>query len=88
MISLNKKGTGMILFYVFEAFALLLALVGLIIAIIQSVRYSSFMYFVQSWLSTLGTAFVIFGIGKIIDLLYYSNVKTEQKTEPKEENKD
>lgn len=88
MISLNKKGAGMILFYVFEAFALLLAFVGFIIAIIQAVDYSSFMVFVQSWLSTLGTALIIFGVGKIVDLLYYAHVKTENKETPKEENKE
>ena len=83
--SLNSSGLGKILCYTFEIIALCVGVLGLVIAIYTSAVSASFIVFLQGLVTYAVYTVLIFGIGKIIDVLYYAHVvNIDKKTVIKE----
>lgn len=64
----NKAGR--VLFYIFEIFAACVLLLGFILSIVASVLQKSFMSFVADFMQVVYQTLIIFGLGRIVDLLY------------------
>lgn len=72
--SLNEKGVGKVLFFTFEIIALCVAVLGVVLSIYLAAVSNSFWVFLQMLVEyTIYTA-VVFGIGKVIDVLYFAHV--------------
>ena len=83
----NKKGK--ILFYTFEIAALVFFAIYFIMAIVDAARYSTFQLFLNGFLTGTFYLFVLYGMGKVIDLLSAilhkgANKETKSKKEDKE----
>lgn len=75
----NKKGK--VLFYVFEIAAAALCLIYFIFGIVRAARWSDFGTFVDCFATGLFNTLVLFGFGKIIDLLSCKHdCKTDKET--------
>ena len=72
--SLNEKGVGKVLFFTFEIIALCIAVLGMILAIYMSALSTSFWVFVQTFIQYTFYTAVVFGVGKVIDVLYFAHV--------------
>lgn len=81
----NKKAR--ILFYTFEIAAAVFFAVFFITAIVDGARYSSFEYFLNKTMTGTFYAFVLYGFGKVIDLLSCKHECKKEKTEEKKEEK-
>ena len=78
----NKKGK--ILFYTFEIAALAFFAIYFIMAIVDAARYSSFQLFLNGFLTGIFYLFVLYGMGKVIDLLsckHDCKAKKEEKAD-------
>ena len=64
----NNKTTGLI-FYVFEICAAAIFFIMFILSIIYAVQMSSFAIFIETILTAIFYSLVLFGLGKVIDLL-------------------
>lgn len=89
ILSACKSSAGKLLFYIFEIAALVIGVISLVIAIYSSATTASFLVFVSGLVSAVINTLVIYGIGKIIDLLYLKSESTkveEKETIVKDEN--
>lgn len=64
----SNKTTGLI-FYVFEICAAAIFFVMFVLSIIYAVQMSSFAVFIETILTAIFNSLVLFGLGKVIDLL-------------------
>ena len=64
----TNKTTGL-LFYIFEICAAAYFFVAFILCIVGAAQAGSFGLFVEAFLTTIFNTLVLFGLGKIIDLL-------------------
>ncbi len=85
----TENSVGKAIFYIFEVCAIIVGLCSLILTIYYTVNYNSFMAFISYLTPTIVDTLVVFGIGKLIDLLYCKKScnapKQEEKKEEKEE---
>ncbi len=65
-----KNNVGKTLFYIFEISALVIGVILFILAIVTAAQAHSFGVFVSGFVTAVINLLVIYGIGKIIDLLY------------------
>lgn len=79
-----KSESGKVIFYIFEICALVVAVLYFILAIYLAAEYQSFLYFVNEIPTIIVNPLIIYGIGRIIDLMCY---KADcKKAEKKEDN--
>ena len=82
----NKKGR--ILFYIFEIAAAAFFAIYFIMAIVDAARYSSFQLFLNGFLTGTFYLFVLYGMGKVIDLLSCKHdCKADKEAKTKKEDK-
>ena len=87
----TQNKTGKTLFYIFEICALVVGVLSLVMAIYYAAVYESFIAFISYLIPVIVDTLVVFGLGKLIDLLYCKKdcKKQEQKqTTESSENKD
>ena len=86
--SYSKDNVGKITFYIFEFAALAIWAAYFIFAIVDIARGADFFWFLQELIQGFFTGLVVFGLGRIIDVLCAKNQKneTKQPAEKKEEN--
>lgn len=83
--SYSKNNVGKITFYIFEFAALAILAAYFIFAIVDIARGADFFWFLQELFQGLFTGLVVFGLGRIIDVLCAKN-ETKKTSEDKEEN--
>lgn len=83
----TQNKTGKTLFYIFEICALIVGFLSLVMAIYYAATYESFMAFVSYLIPAIVDTVVVFGIGKLVDLLYCKKeCKKAEKTEEQNNN--
>lgn len=98
MLKANSENKiGKTIFYVFEGCALAVGVILLILGIYYSAQYQSFTTFLEYLANAVVNTLIVFGLGKVIDLMYAKKdgkcckVETEsaktEKAEKSEENK-
>lgn len=71
MIKASSKNTvGKAIFYTFEICALVVGVFTLILGIYSGTELSSFFAFLQYFVSAITNTLLIYGLGKVIDLMY------------------
>ena len=85
----NSKGTaGKVTFFIFEIAALVVFAFFFIFAIIDAARLDSFVLFMQEFFQGVIYTLLIFGFGRVIDLLYSQTEGKAEKKEKKEKKED
>ena len=83
----NKKGK--ILFYIFEIAAVVFFATYFIMAIVAAALGGGFFGFVQGFLEATFYLFILYGMGKVIDLLSCKHdCKADKETKAKKEDKE
>ena len=70
-----ESKAGRVLFYVFEIAALVVACVYFLMGLVDAIQVGAFSLFVNGLVSAVIWLLVLYGLGKIIDLLYKKNEK-------------
>ena len=70
-----ENKAGRILFYIFEIAALAVCALYFLIGLIDAIQLSTFMLFVNGLMQGAIYMLLLYGIGRIIDLLYHKNEK-------------
>lgn len=80
-----KNLAGKTLFYIFEIASLVIFVIQFILAIIVGAHFG-FLNFVEAFCSGIINLLLIFGLGKIIDLLYVGKDSNAQEKKQEEKN--
>ena len=70
----ENKG-GRVLFYLFEIAALVVGALYFLFGLVDAIQYSSFGAFASGLLTGVVYLLLLYGVGRIIDLLYHKNEK-------------
>lgn len=84
----SQNKTARATFYAFEIAALAVAAIYLVLGIISAAQGGGFLWFVQYLLEATVYLFVLYGLGRVVDLLYCKaecHAKKEEKKEKEEE---
>ena len=81
----SKSAAGKTTFFIFEIASLVVFAFFFIFAIIDAVRLDSFVLFMQEFFQGAIYALLIFGFGRVIDLLYSQSEGKKEKKEKKED---
>ena len=65
-----QSKAGKVLFYIFEIAALVVAAIYILLGLINAIEWSNFMTFVNGLVEGAIQMLVLYGIGRVIDLLY------------------
>lgn len=65
-----QRKAGRVLFYVFEIVALVVGALYFVLAIVNAAQWGTFMTFVDGLVTAAIWLFLLYGVGRIIDLLY------------------
>ena len=85
----SKSSVGKAIFYVFEASALIVGALLFILAIYNSAKTENFMTFLSGITSMISSTLILYGLGRICDLLYCKKEeKAQQKPKADTANKD
>ena len=71
----TENKCGRVLFYIFEIAALAIGVLYFIMGLVDAIQFSSFAAFISGLLSGVLYMLLLYGIGRIIDLLYTKNQK-------------
>ena len=71
----TENKSGRVLFYIFEIAALAIGVLYFIMGLVYAIQLSSFAAFVSELLAGVLYMLLLYGIGRIIDLLYTKNQK-------------
>ena len=77
----SKNKAGRTLFYIFEIAAVCVGFILFITAIVSAVTASSFLVFMSGLLDVVIYTLVLYGIGRVVDLLYCMNEVGEDQNE-------
>ena len=64
-----KSESGKVIFYIFEICALVVAVLNFVLAIYFAAEYQSFLYFVNEIPTIIVNPLILYGIGRIVDLM-------------------
>ena len=84
----TQNKSGKTLFYIFEICALVVGVLSLIMAIYYGAVYQSFIAFLSYLIPVIVDTLIVFGIGKVIDLLYCKKECKKQEQPAKTEDKE
>ena len=84
----TQNKTGKTLFYIFEICALVVGVLSLVMAIYYASVYESFVAFISYFIPVIVDSLVVFGLGKLIDLLYCKKECKKQEQKPQTEDKE
>lgn len=86
----TQNKAGKTLFYIFEVCAVIVGILSLVMAIYYAAIYESFVAFISYFIPAIVDTLVVFGLGKLIDMLYCKKdcKKQEQKQATEAENKE
>lgn len=65
-----NSSAGRVLFYVFEILALVVGVLYVLIGLVDAIQWGIFMTFVSGLVQAAVYMFILYGVGRIIDLLY------------------
>ena len=77
----SKNKAGKILFYIFEIAAACIGFILFIMSIVNAATFENFSIFIDGFLNVVMSTLIIFGIGKVIDLLYCANDSKKTNSE-------
>lgn len=78
---MSKNKAGRTLFYIFEIAALCIGAILFIAAIASAIASSSFIAFITGLMNSAVFTLILYGIGRIVDLLYSMNEVGEDQNE-------
>lgn len=85
----NSKSTaGKVTFFIFEIAALVIWAAFFIFAIVDIARGADFFWFLQQLIQGLLYGLLVYGFGRVIDLLYSQSEGKAEKKEKKEKKED
>lgn len=89
MFKANSKSTaGKAIFYTFEISALVIAVLLFVLAIYNAAKSENFMVFLSGFVNMIVNTLIVFGLGKICDLLYSKKEAKAEKAEAKNTTED
>ncbi len=74
----SKNKTARVTFYLFEIAALVIGVILLVMGLANSINYSSFAVFIDGLVSAVMNMLILYGIGRVIDLLAAKGEKNEK----------